>query len=131
MRRAFRPVIAVGLGVTAIAACAGSTHSDVAVSGSLAWVGGAPLASTGAPGPCGFVHCIPNSEIKIYQGTSDQGRVVDTIRSDATGRYSVRLAPGTYFIESRPSADSVPCLSDGSVAVGTRPVHANVICNVK
>jgi hypothetical protein len=126
--------LGVGLVVTvmSLTACTSSAHDPpaklVTVSGEYAEVGG-PADVDFVPGAgCDVPRCVPDQLIDVYAGQSDSGRHVAEIRTNANGVFSVRVRPGTYFLEGhRTNPKQEQCVS-GSIAVKSDAIHINILC---
>jgi hypothetical protein len=70
--------------------------------------------------------------ITVYNGTDASGTQVTVVRTDAKGRFTVDLNPGTFFFVGR-SADvgGIPCTSDGPVTLTHAPATVVVTCQLK
>jgi hypothetical protein len=71
-------------------------------------------------------------EIEVHQGSSPAGALVTLVRSEANGRFSVRLSRGTYFLVGRTvKPNAVGCYGDKPVAVASAPISVDVVCVAK
>jgi hypothetical protein len=78
----------------------------------------------GAPPPPGVDACQPPTPVPATVTVRDRDAVVATVRSDASGRFRVRLAPGTYQVQASldPGAPFVNCPAIEVSVLTTVPV---------
>lgn len=113
------------LGSTVVVYDHGATESSATLTGSLSWVGG---PAPGAPRPhAGIVH-VTNADDSVDQ----------TIRTDAAGRWTMYVPPGSYTVlATSPGYLSTPgasdaCSAEGQVSVAAdETVTADVYCQLR
>ena len=92
-----------------LAACA--AHGDAPASG----IRGAILAGPACPGPARVDSPCPDKPIAMAVEVVSGSTIVATFTSDAAGRFSVGVAPGTYTLRSK--SGGPPTLKERSVVV--------------
>jgi len=138
MRRAGMPhLLAAVACIAMVAAVAGCGHGSTAsLSPSPTRASAVPagidglLTEEGGPLPEGSPLPEPNVRIEVHRG-GEAGEVVERIRTDANGRFSVNLPPGRYTAVPVPWGDeAVLPTSPVTVRAGER-VQVHVRLSVK
>jgi hypothetical protein len=95
--------------VTLLSACGGSSSgsSDSGIRGHAVISPACPVE------PCELVEPPYEGSFVVRKGDN----VVATVKTDAAGRFQVRLAPGAYVLQSEAEAEALPLLKPVDVAV--------------
>lgn len=111
--------------IVAVAGCAGSSMPARTVTGTVVAAPTCPVEP--APGSSPEPACSPAPIAEVVLVFKDNGDEVATATTDAAGRYTLELPPGTYRVEPQPLAGfpatpdpidfTVP--ADGSTTVDT------------
>jgi hypothetical protein len=120
-----RIVAPIAVWLALLCGCSSSPSAQVTISGTLAWTGGVPNR-TGAP-----YNVIPGT-VTLRGGTATV-----TVSADANGRFSARVARGTYVVTGKSpkftvNGVQVTCtVAAGSVDATRDRAGIVVLCQVR
>jgi hypothetical protein len=121
--------IVIGAAVLIPAACTSSSQGCsgdncpaklIKVTGVLREIGGPP---PGIDKPLA-------GEIVVHKGASSTGPEVGRVSADSTGRFVVRVPPGTYFFVGTPRHVGITCSSVHKVVAKTRTPSFDLVCMI-